>query len=113
MKKRVMNVRFIKLLVIAGFVLAALVFSNRFVPETFVKSQTGGTTLAAPTSVLATDNQYYNKVGIYWDTIRDANLYRIFRNTTNNSATATDIGTTAANYFLTLPPPLGKIIFIG
>ncbi len=57
-------------------------------------------TLSAPTSVSASDNDYVNKVVIHWDTIRDATLYRVFRNTANNSGTATAVGTTAANYFV-------------
>ena len=103
--------RFIKLMVIAVFVLAAVVFSNRFMPGINVKGQGGGTTLAAPTGVLATDNQYFNKVGVYWNTIRGANLYRIFRNPANNPATATDIGTTAANYFFDTTATVGQNYF--
>lgn len=61
------------------------------------KTTAGG--LAAPTGVIASDGDYSNKVGLHWDTIRDATTYRIYRNTTNNSATAVDRGTTAANYF--------------
>ena len=34
-----------------------------------------------------------------WDAIRGATLYRVFRNTTNNSVTATAIGTTADSVF--------------
>ena len=56
-------------------------------------------TLAAPTNVIASDGDYSNKVGLHWDTIRNATRYRIFRNTTNDSGSATDVGTTAANYF--------------
>ena len=63
-----------------------------------VTGQTGGT-LSAPTGITATDNLYNNKVGIYWDTIRGATNYRVFRNTTNIAATAIDVGTTAANSF--------------
>lgn len=55
--------------------------------------------LSAPTSVSASDAEYANKIGVRWDTIRDATLYRVYRNTTNNGATATDVGTTQANYF--------------
>jgi len=55
--------------------------------------------LAAPTGVIASDSQYSTKVSIHWDTIRNATLYRVFRNTVNNGAAATDVGTTAANYF--------------
>jgi cytochrome c peroxidase len=56
-------------------------------------------TLSAPTDVTASDGNYADKIGIYWDAVRGATLYRIFRNTTNNPATATVVGTTAANYF--------------
>ncbi|HQU86619.1 MAG TPA: hypothetical protein PKY59_26040, partial [Pyrinomonadaceae bacterium] len=70
-------------------------FGSRFLSPT-VSSQTGG--LPAPTGFSATDNAYSYKVGLHWDTIRGATTYRIYRNTTNNSATATDIGTTPANY---------------
>ena len=111
MKKRVVSIRFIKLTVIAAFLLTLLVFSNKFIPEINVKGQNGGATLDAPTSVLATDNQYFNKVGIYWDTIRGANIYRIFRNTVNNPATANDIGTTAANYFFDTTATVGQNYF--
>lgn len=55
--------------------------------------------LSAPTSVSASDGDYSNKVGLHWDTMRGATLYRIFRNTVNNPGTATDVGTTRANYF--------------
>lgn len=62
-----------------------------------VSGQSG--TLAPPTRVNATDDLYNSKVGIYWDTIRGATLYRIFRNGINDPATATAIGTTQANFF--------------
>lgn len=71
-------------------------FGNRFLLPV-ASSQSGG--LAAPTGFTATDNAYSMKVGLHWDTIRGASSYRIFRNITNNSASATDIGTTQANYF--------------
>jgi hypothetical protein len=47
----------------------------------------------------ASDGDYASKVGVHWQPIRGATTYRIFRNTINDSATATDVGTTAANYF--------------
>ncbi|CAN5588397.1 hypothetical protein BH10ACI1_BH10ACI1_08940 [soil metagenome] len=111
MKKRVSPVQFLKLSIIAVFCVTALIFLNGSFPEIKVKGQSGGTNLPAPTSVLATDNQYYNKVGVYWDTIRGANLYRIFRNTVNNSATAADIGTTAANYYFDTTSAVGQTYF--
>lgn len=52
-----------------------------------------------PTGVSASDADYANKVGIMWDTMRGAVTYRVFRNTTNNSATATEVGTSVANEF--------------
>ncbi len=61
--------------------------------------QSEGGTIAPPTGIIASDGQYSNKVGLSWDTIRGATLYRIFRSTTNNPATATDVGTTRSNYF--------------
>src|SRR5687767_6734458 len=61
--------------------------------------QTGATTLSTPTGVTATDNLYNSKVGVYWDAIRGASLYRVFRSTSNDSTTAVEIGTTASNSF--------------
>ncbi len=63
-----------------------------------VSGQSG--TLSAPTGVMASDTKYNNKVRVEWDAIRGATLYRIFRGTTSNSATAADIGNTPANTFL-------------
>jgi cytochrome c peroxidase len=55
--------------------------------------------LAAPANLSATDNAYATKVAVTWDAVRGATLYRIFRNATNNSATATAIGTTPQAIF--------------
>lgn len=68
-------------------------------------------TLNAPTGVSASDNDYSTKVGINWDTIRGATGYRIFRNTTNNSGTAIDVGTTQANYFFDSTAMQGQTYF--
>lgn len=57
------------------------------------------TTLAAPTGMEASTNDYVTKVGLHWDTIRDATIYRVYRNTVNDSSGSSDVGTTAANYF--------------
>ena len=88
----------IKVLVFVFFALftAAFYGYQYFTPT--VIGQTGGTP-SAPTGVVASDGNYINKVGIRWDTMRDATLYRIFRNTVNNPASATSVGTTAAHYF--------------
>ncbi|MBX3291790.1 MAG: hypothetical protein KF881_02740 [Acidobacteria bacterium] len=53
----------------------------------------------APTGVIASDNAYGLKVGIIWDAMFGASTYRIYRNTVNDSGGATEVGTTAANYF--------------
>src|ERR1700755_2723119 len=89
----------IKILVFVVFALFACAFYGYqfFAPS--VIGQSGGTTLSAPTGVIASDNNYINKVGIHWDKIRGATSDRIFRNTVNNSSTATDVGTTPANYY--------------
>src|SRR5258707_7958333 len=57
------------------------------------------TTLAAPTDVIASDNAYSTKVEIAWDAIRGATLYRIFRNTSNDSGSAISVGATAEGTF--------------
>ncbi|MBN1190350.1 MAG: hypothetical protein JXA46_11400 [Dehalococcoidales bacterium] len=48
---------------------------------------------AAPTNVLATDGTYTNKVRISWTASSGATGYKVFRNTTNNNVTATEVGT--------------------
>jgi hypothetical protein len=40
-----------------------------------------GTMLYVPTGVSASDGDYADKVGIMWNTVRRASLYRIFRST--------------------------------
>ncbi len=101
----------IKISVFLFFALFALTFYGY---RTFTPSAIGqsiGTTLAAPTGVIASDGNYYNKVGIHWDTIRGATLYRIFRSTTNNTATANDVGTTAANFFFDMTAVVNQNYF--
>ncbi|HVF29771.1 MAG TPA: cytochrome c peroxidase [Pyrinomonadaceae bacterium] len=58
-----------------------------------------GAALSTPTGLTASDNEYAGKVGLHWQPVRGGTTYRIFRNTINNSTTATNIGSTAANYF--------------
>ncbi|HEV8588331.1 MAG TPA: cytochrome c peroxidase, partial [Pyrinomonadaceae bacterium] len=55
--------------------------------------------LATPANLSATDNAYATKVAVTWDAVRGATLYRIFRNATNNSATASAVGTTPQAIF--------------
>ena len=54
---------------------------------------------AAPTSVEASDGAYSTKVGVSWDHIRNAATYRVFRGTTENPASATEVGTTSSVIF--------------
>ena len=85
----------IKLAVVFVFVSSFLVFKFSTVSPTV----SGQASLSAPTGVTATDGIYSTKIGLHWDTMRGAASYRIFRNTTNNPATATDRRNDAANTF--------------
>ena len=76
-----------------------------------VAGQEGGTTLAAPTGMTASDNAYNSKVGLYWDTIRGATNYRIFRNSVDNPATATDVGISVSNSFFDVNAQPGQTFF--
>ncbi len=87
----------LKIFVCVAFVAVTAAFA--LLNSKGVTGQSGGTALSAPTGVIASDSRYSNKVTIWWDTIRGATSYRIFRNTTNNSATAIDVGTTVSNFF--------------
>lgn len=69
------------------------------------------TSLTAPTGFSATDNLYNSKVGLYWDAVRGANFYRIFRSQVNDPAGAVDIGGTPANSFFDLNAPQGQQFF--
>src|SRR6185436_13664408 len=90
--------RTIKVSIIALLSLISLsLLGNEYFQGFKATAQGGG--LAAPTNLLASDNAYAAKVGVTWDAIRGAALYRVFRNTANNSATATAIGTTPESVF--------------
>jgi hypothetical protein len=52
---------------------------------------------AAPTGVAATDGTYCDKVQVSWNAASGAAGYEIWRNTVDNSATATQIGTDDAS----------------
>ncbi|MEQ1641934.1 MAG: cytochrome c peroxidase [Pyrinomonadaceae bacterium] len=104
--------RQIKLGVIGIFISLTIVFyfvESRSLAS--AKEFDSPTAVSAPTSVSASDGDYSNKVGLHWDTIRGATLYRVFRNAVNNSATATDVGTTKANYFFDSTGVQGQTYF--
>ena len=42
-----------------------------------------------PSGIAATDGQYADKVQVTWNPSSEASSYKLYRNTTNNSATAT------------------------
>ncbi len=99
----------IKLLVILFFLLCSVIGIGHRLLSPTVTGQSGG--LSAPTSVIASDGLYINKVGVYWDAIRGATSYRIFRNTTNNPATAMDVGSTPMNNFFDATGVVGQNYF--
>ncbi|MDX6613340.1 MAG: hypothetical protein QOD75_2526 [Blastocatellia bacterium] len=87
-----------KLSLISLFLILSLTaFSNRVFPGFVAMGQ--GTELSAPTGLIASDNAYSTKVGLNWNTVRGANLYRIFRNTAGDSASAANLGTTVEGAF--------------
>ncbi|HZH34383.1 MAG TPA: cytochrome c peroxidase, partial [Pyrinomonadaceae bacterium] len=91
----------LKLFISLFFILIAFVFYGQqwFTTSSAGRKVAGGAPLSAPTGVSASDRDYADKVGVMWNTVRGAALYRIFRSTGNNPGTATEVGTTAANYF--------------
>jgi len=87
----------------------ALPLGERFLPGFLVAAQSGS--LAAPTNVVASDNAYSTKVGLTWDAIRGATLYRVFRNTANDPTTAVALGTTAEGSFFDATAPTAQTVF--
>jgi cytochrome c peroxidase len=77
--------------------LLVLTSGPRFFSGSKVQSQAN--TLSAPAGVTASDNAYSTKVGVSWEAVRSATLYRVFRNTVNDPATAVSVGTTAEATF--------------
>ncbi len=89
--------RRLKLFVLLSVTLAAILFYGY--RDSSTTARAGGYVPSAPTGVSASNNDYANKVGIMWDSMRGATVYRVFRNTVNDPATATDIGTSVSNDF--------------
>src|SRR5436190_5196338 len=88
--------------------IAALAFAEHF-SATFTAS--GQATLSAPTNVTASDNAYATKVEIEWEAIRGATLYRVFRNTSNDSASAIALATTTRGSFFDTTALVGQTYF--
>jgi cytochrome c peroxidase len=89
----------IKLFAVAIFALFGVLYFGYGGWESMAKTAPAGNSIPTPTGVQGSMGDYANKVGIYWDTMKGATLYRVFRNTTNEPVTATDVGTSAGNYF--------------
>ena len=71
----------------------------------------GAEALDPPTGVSASDGDYADKVGIRWDTVRGAILYRIFRSAISDPTSAAEVGTTAANYFFDRPAQANQTFY--
>jgi cytochrome c peroxidase len=92
------------------FLLAfSLPVCEKFFPGFLVSAQT--TSLSAPVNVVASDNAYSTKVGLTWDAVRGATLYRVFRNTANDPNTAAAIGTTVEGSFFDTTATAGQTFF--
>src|SRR5690349_1874023 len=101
----------LKLFVLASFVCLSLAVYLSQSHLSHVEGRTAGGQVAAPTNVIASDGAYTNKVGLHWDTIRDATAYRVYRSTTNVPATANDVGYTAANYLYDTTAVAGQVYY--
>ncbi|MFN2576990.1 MAG: cytochrome c peroxidase [Pyrinomonadaceae bacterium] len=100
----------IKISVIALLLpISILVFANCLLTGSSTRGQT--TSLTAPAEVVASDNAYSTKVGISWNTVRGATIYRVFRNTTSDPATSTAIGATAEGTFFDTTANAGQTFF--
>jgi cytochrome c peroxidase len=88
----------------------ALPMCQRWAPGLLASGQSGGS-LTAPADLSASDNAYATKVGLSWNAVRNATLYRIFRNTVNDPATAVTLGTTAEGSFFDSTAVAGQTYF--
>ncbi|HMX27504.1 MAG TPA: hypothetical protein PKC13_18050, partial [Blastocatellia bacterium] len=101
--------RFKFLLSIGSLMALALVNLPDLFSSSVVRGQSGE--LAAPTGVSASDGSYNNKVGVSWDTMRNATRYRVFRNTANDAASAVSLGTTVEAVFFDKTAVVGQNYF--
>jgi cytochrome c peroxidase len=99
----------IKLAILIAFITGFI--GSQLYKSVDVSGQEGGSDLTAPTGIVASDNSYNNKVGLYWDAVRDATTYRIFRNSVNDPNTATDIGSTGTIEFFDTTATPGQTSF--
>jgi cytochrome c peroxidase len=92
-------------------VAVSLPITQQLFPGVLVSGQNVVNALSAPAGVIASDNTYSTKVGLTWDAVRGASLYRVFRNTTNDPATAIDLGTTVEGSFFDQTALAGQTYF--
>ena len=103
--------RTLRLSVVCLFMVPVLlVLVHNFLPGFVAAGQTSAP-LGAPTNVSASDNAYATKVEVSWDAVEGASVYRVFRNATNDSSTATSLGTTAAASFFDTTATPGQTFF--
>jgi cytochrome c peroxidase len=101
----------IKIFVFLFFLLFSVAFYGYQWTTPRVSGQSGSGALFAPNNLTASDGHYADKIGVMWEVVRGAKLYRIFRATANNQASAVDVGTTEANYFFDMSPATGQVYF--
>jgi cytochrome c peroxidase len=103
--------RKLKLSIVSLFMLPVLLALLQNLMPGFVAAGQTSAALVAPTNVTASDNSYTTKVGVGWDAVRGAGLYRVLRSATNDPATAVSVGTTAAASFFDTTPVAGQTFF--
>lgn len=96
------------IIVCSALLTASFYFSQ---PSRVVTGSTAGASLATPTTLTASKSEYAGKIGLHWQPVRGATLYRVFRSLTNDSSTATDVGSTPANYFFDTSATAGVFFF--
>lgn len=101
--------RRIKLLITALTISTASTVVFSLLPWPAVIGQGGAP--AAPTGVTASDGSYNNKVGVSWDAMRGAVQYQVFRNTSNDPASAVSLGATAESMFFDRTAAQGQTYF--
>jgi len=104
--------RRLKLSVVLLFSVAFIFFGQQwFKTASAGKDSVRLGSISAPTGVSASNGDYIDKVNVMWNTVRGATIYRVFRNTSNDSSTSVDVGTTAANYFFDTTAQTGQNYF--